>query len=591
MTRGAKGSAFDRDLMRGETGEGQKTRRKKPTGKAFGTHAATGGGDFNDQVLGAAKKRKPTSRAFGQDLTGAEGSFEPARGITNRGHANKAKGAAGHSASLGADALTHGTSTRPYNASGRAPGAKTERPDPHALPGDQTRAVDPASVRAGVFKGGTPDTARDSQFYAKKRAAERALGRELSVDEFRERYYVPDDAATAMGTSIFDPVLTELLYRWFCPPGGTILDPFAGGSVRGVVAGILGRHYHGIDLRPEQVEANRIQAELIFDGRDRDEQPMPIWYAGDSVDVLAGADPSFNALFGQGVGGQVDDTILGPSVFGADLVFTCPPYADLEVYSDDPRDLSTMSYADFLATYKAIIRAACDLLKPNRFAAIVVGDVRGPDGCYRNFVSDTISAFLEAGLKLYNEAILVTAVGSLPVRAGRQFAASKKLGKTHQNILVFVKGDPRAASSAVGEVQFGDLPDPDPDADPDPAPAAAAGVPQARVLDDSEIGFPIYVAEPGAPVPHDAQRVVTAADAPAAVAALILALHDAGRPLDVLIVGADCGAYLDEHAPGGWEDYVAFMPPTDGPPVDGLDPDREGRCVPYLRPGDLLLVG
>ncbi len=38
------------------------------------------------------------------------------------------------------------------------------------------------------------------------------------------------------GTSIFDPVLCELAYRWWCPPGGTVLDPFAGGLVRGLVA-------------------------------------------------------------------------------------------------------------------------------------------------------------------------------------------------------------------------------------------------------------------------------------------------------------------------------------------------------------------
>ena len=30
------------------------------------------------------------------------------------------------------------------------------------------------------------------------------------------------------GTSIFDPVLCEIAYRWFCPEGGAILDPFAG---------------------------------------------------------------------------------------------------------------------------------------------------------------------------------------------------------------------------------------------------------------------------------------------------------------------------------------------------------------------------
>jgi len=38
------------------------------------------------------------------------------------------------------------------------------------------------------------------------------------------------------GTSIFDPCLAELCCRWFCCEGGQIVDPFAGGSVRGVVA-------------------------------------------------------------------------------------------------------------------------------------------------------------------------------------------------------------------------------------------------------------------------------------------------------------------------------------------------------------------
>lgn len=32
------------------------------------------------------------------------------------------------------------------------------------------------------------------------------------------------------GTSEFDPVLCELLIRWFCPVGGKVVDPFAGGA-------------------------------------------------------------------------------------------------------------------------------------------------------------------------------------------------------------------------------------------------------------------------------------------------------------------------------------------------------------------------
>lgn len=234
------------------------------------------------------------------------------------------------------------------------------------------------------------------------------------------------------GTSIFDPVLCEIAYRWFCPPGGAVLDPFAGGSVRGIVASKLGRAYTGVDLRAEQIDANRAQAEQICG------EPMPKWVCGDSREVMP-------ALAQQGVAPQFD------------FVFSCPPYADLEVYSDDPRDLSTLEYEEFRAAYATIIAGACALLKDDRFACFVVGDVRDRKGFYRNFPGHTIEAFEAAGLRLYNEAILVTAVGSLPIRAGKQFAATRKLGKTHQQVYVFCKGDPRKATEAVGQVEFGEI--------------------------------------------------------------------------------------------------------------------------------------
>lgn len=228
----------------------------------------------------------------------------------------------------------------------------------------------------------------------------------------------------ASGTSIFDPVLCELAYTWFCPKGGMVLDPFAGGSVRGIVASKLGRRYLGVDLRAEQIEANYVQAARIC------AEPLPEWRQGDSREL-----------------DRIAEDVE------ADFVFTCPPYADLEVYSDDPADISTMDYPEFLAAYRTIVARACALLRDDRFAMYVVGDVRGPDGTYRNLVSDTIAAFHDAGLRLYNEAILVTSVGSLPIRAGKQFSTSRKLGKTHQNCLVFLKGDAKKATLACGEVE------------------------------------------------------------------------------------------------------------------------------------------
>ena len=257
-----------------------------------------------------------------------------------------------------------------------------------------------------------------------------ASGSGLATGVTSHAYRKPgaDAEPSSSGTSIFDPVLCELAYRWFCPPGGLILDPFAGGSVRGIVASILGRRYVGIDLSARQIAANRTQAAAICT------DPAPIWHEGDSHDI---AD-------------------LAPGT-EADFVFSCPPYADLERYSDDRRDLSTMDYPAFRVGLGAIIAATCRMLKPDRFACFVVGDVRDKKGLYLGFPWHTIAAFDAAGLRLYNEAVLVTAAGSLPIRAGKQFTSGRKLGKTHQNVLIFVKGDPIKATKACGPCEFGDI--------------------------------------------------------------------------------------------------------------------------------------
>ena len=273
--------------------------------------------------------------------------------------------------------------------------------------------------------------ARDGDWQNRKRAwssmgIQGEIGREedltftgaaKSFDHYRVKEGTRDKTDT-QGTSIFDPVLCELAYRWWCPDGGQVVDPFAGGSVRGVVASALGRRYWGGELRPEQVEANRKQAQ------DMCPDNPPVYVCGDSMNTLETAP-------------------------AADFIFSCPPYGDLEKYSDDPGDLSNMEWHIFAAAYKRIILRACNCLKHDRFACFVVGDFRDKRGFFRDFVSLTVSAFRDSGLELYNEAILVTAVGSAPIGVTKQFEAGRKLVKTHQNVLVFCKGDWRKATKAI----------------------------------------------------------------------------------------------------------------------------------------------
>ena len=252
-------------------------------------------------------------------------------------------------------------------------------------------------------------------------------GRDNNLLQSLNKLAKNSDQGEQKNNSIFDPVLCELSYIWFSPIGGLVLDPFAGGSVRGIVASKLGRQYIGHELRQEQVSANRQQASEIC----VDDETPPAWICGDSR--------------------IIDSTCKDVQ---ADFLFSCPPYADLEVYSDDPKDLSTLGYEEFKSAYFEIIKKSCALLKKDRFACFVVGEVRDKKGNYYNFVGDTIQAFKEAGLNYYNEAILVTMIGAKAMTAAAGMSASRKLGKTHQNILIFVKGDGKKAAQACGDVEI-----------------------------------------------------------------------------------------------------------------------------------------
>ena len=69
----------------------------------------------------------------------------------------------------------------------------------------------------------------------------------------------------------------------------------------------------------------------------------------------------------------------------------------------------------------------------------MVGDIRDKKGYYRDFISHTKKAFIDAGCMLYNEAILLQPLGTAMLRADRVFSIGKKLTKVHENILIFKK--------------------------------------------------------------------------------------------------------------------------------------------------------
>jgi len=219
-------------------------------------------------------------------------------------------------------------------------------------------------------------------------------------------------------TSIFDPVLCECMYRWFTKEDDKILDCFAGGSVRGIVASKLKRNYTGVDLSKNQIEHNIHQGSKIC------ESHIPKWICDNGLNV-----------------DKLNDKY--------DFLFSCPPYYNLEVYSENEEDISTMNYVDFLKDYREIIQKSCDKLNDNSFAVFVVGEVR-EKGNYVGFVPDTIRAFEDAGMSYYNEMILLQEPATAAMRAEKSMNASRKVPKAHQNVLMFSKGSPQKAAERMG---------------------------------------------------------------------------------------------------------------------------------------------
>lgn len=262
--------------------------------------------------------------------------------------------------------------------------------------------------------------------YQRTREHRKELG--ISFKEYIEKYVPKEELEreqskiVAQGVSILDPVMAEIVCRWFGFKNCQTFDCFAGDSVFGFVSAYLGNSFTGIELREQQASLNN---ERVAD--------MTARYICDD---------------GQNVAKHITPE-------SQDLLFSCPPYFDLEKYSDLPNDASNQdSYEDFIQILKNAFTAAVGCLRNNRFAVICVGDVRDrKTGFYYDFCGDIKRIFKEAGVLLYNEIILVEQTASTALRAAR-YMETRKVAKTLQHILVFFKGNPKDIKKEYPKIEY-----------------------------------------------------------------------------------------------------------------------------------------
>lgn len=231
--------------------------------------------------------------------------------------------------------------------------------------------------------------------------------------------------------SIFDPVLTETMIEWWTLPGDTIIDPCAGGPVRGIIAAYYGRHYIGVDISPQQVAANQ--------GKYEDWQ---------SRGLTSGT--------AQWIVGAAQHTLQDIPDNSADYILTCPPYHNLEKYTDHPDDLSTMTWNSYRATIGIITTQCARILKPDRWATWVTGDIRDRNGLLRRLPSLVDQAHEDTGMRLASDQIIASPLGGKYGVIWRSWRG-RSATRIHQHAHTYLRGDRRRAATRItGRQQIGD---------------------------------------------------------------------------------------------------------------------------------------
>jgi hypothetical protein len=221
-----------------------------------------------------------------------------------------------------------------------------------------------------------------------------------------------DDRSVYRGkvtASVFSPSLAAWILNLWAPREGLCFDPFAGGGTRAIMAAKHGLRYAGTELRAEEVSATLARCESAG--------------VGDSVELMEADARCASSLLGR---------------HSADFCLTCPPYYNLEVYSDDGRDLSNApTYTDFLRGMSSVISETGKILRVGALSAWVVGLIRSPDGALLSLHHDITRLHSIHGFSSLEEVVVSQENNGAIQRVGQFEKGHRHLVRTHEYVLLF----------------------------------------------------------------------------------------------------------------------------------------------------------
>lgn len=155
----------------------------------------------------------------------------------------------------------------------------------------------------------------------------------------------------------FVPQIPYQALRRFTKPGEVVLDAFLGSGTTLIEARRLGRNGIGLEL----LETVAAEAEARIQSADN---PYNTWQT-----VVRGDSTTEETI------DRVRRILAERKRDRVQLLIMHPPYHDIVKFSQDPRDLcNAPTLTDFLESFKKIVYRTYDLLEPNRFLVVVIGD-------------------------------------------------------------------------------------------------------------------------------------------------------------------------------------------------------------------------
>lgn len=220
------------------------------------------------------------------------------------------------------------------------------------------------------------------------------------------------------GLSTFPPDLVRKVLLFYSEENEIVLDPFAGHNSRMQTTFEMKRDYIGYDVSDDFMKFNNEVREYLLKNKNSvlNRFKRSITLRKQSSEHLVEQDESI------------------------DLIFTSPPYYNIEWYGDEKEQLGrSSSYEDFLQRMWAIINECYRVLKPNRFCIFNVNDFRSKN-IYHPYHIHISDLFNKAQFEIW-DIIIINWRASISACFPTRLEERRWTAKCHEYLIVGRKTD------------------------------------------------------------------------------------------------------------------------------------------------------